>query len=234
MKKKLIALLSSIALLATATQGMLSANAEGFHEYRAIGYGICSHDIAYSLWWGDIDPGDVEVPPGEVWLGNRMMDVMRRHPTVRMALYILLDDYYAENGIEEEVERLRSLGFDAVAKESWHYIRLIATVEQMQNFPASEDLGYRIGLATYSEEVEKKFEKMLESDEPTTEPTPVVKGLSGDADNDGEIGVMDIVVLQKWLLGIGELPNWKNADLCEDGIINIYDLLKLKQLLIAS
>ena len=232
MKKKLIALLSSIALFATATQGMLSANAEGFYDYQLRGYGICSHDIAYSLW-GDIDPGDVDVPPGEVWLGNHMVYVMRRHPTVRMALYILLDGSYEdENGIEEEVKRLRSLGFDAVAKESWHYIRLIATVEQMQNFPASEDLGYRIGLATYSEKVEKKFEKMLESDEPTSEPIPVVKDLSGDADNDGEIGVMDVVVLQKWLLGIGELPNWKNADLCEDGIINIYDLLKLKQMLI--
>ena len=233
MKKKLIALLSSLALLAGSAQGMLSANAEGFHEYRAIGYGICSHDIAYSLW-GDIDPEDVVDLPGTVRLGDRMVDVMRRHPTVRMALYILLSDPYEDDGIEEEVERLRSLGFDAVAKESWHYIRLIATVEQMQNFPASEDLGYRIGLATYTEEVEKKFEKMLESDEPTSEPIPVVKGLSGDADNDGEISVMDVVVLQKWLLGIGELPNWKNADLCEDGIINIYDLLKLKQLLIAS
>lgn len=60
----------------------------------------------------------------------------------------------------------------------------------------------------------------------------VSEEIKGDADGDGEIGVTDVVVLQKWLLGESELPNWKNADLHEDGVINIYDLLILKQMLI--
>ncbi|MDE5754314.1 MAG: dockerin type I repeat-containing protein [Oscillospiraceae bacterium] len=58
------------------------------------------------------------------------------------------------------------------------------------------------------------------------DPTP------GDLDHNGEVGVTDVVILQKWLLGSGELENWQSADLHEDGIINIYDLLLLKCMLI--
>ncbi|MDE5738653.1 MAG: dockerin type I repeat-containing protein [Oscillospiraceae bacterium] len=54
----------------------------------------------------------------------------------------------------------------------------------------------------------------------------------GDIDCDGEVGVTDVVLLQKWLLGSGELPNWQNADLHQDGIINIFDLVLLKRMLI--
>ena len=41
---------------------------------------------------------------------------------------------------------------------------------------------------------------------------------SGNLNCDGEVGVTDIVMLQKWLLGSGNLPNWQNADLCQDVI----------------
>lgn len=54
----------------------------------------------------------------------------------------------------------------------------------------------------------------------------------GDLNCDGEVGVTDVVMLQKWLLGSGNLPNWQNADLHQDGIINIFDLVLLKRMLI--
>ncbi|MDE7094176.1 MAG: dockerin type I repeat-containing protein [Oscillospiraceae bacterium] len=60
----------------------------------------------------------------------------------------------------------------------------------------------------------------------TSEITP------GDLNCDGEVGVADVVMLQKWLLGSGNLPNWQNADLHQDGIINIFDLVLLKRMLI--
>lgn len=54
----------------------------------------------------------------------------------------------------------------------------------------------------------------------------------GDIDLDGEVGVTDVVMLQKWLLGSGELQNWQSADIHQDDIINIYDLILLKRMLI--
>lgn len=54
----------------------------------------------------------------------------------------------------------------------------------------------------------------------------------GDVNADGEFSVADAVMLQKWLLGSGELINWRAGDLCEDGKITIYDFVRMKQLLI--
>ncbi len=58
------------------------------------------------------------------------------------------------------------------------------------------------------------------------------KSVKGDANYDGEITLLDAVMLQKWLLGTGELTCWQNVDLCEDGIVNVLDLCLLKKMLI--
>lgn len=54
----------------------------------------------------------------------------------------------------------------------------------------------------------------------------------GDANADGDFTVADVVMLQKWLLGAGNLTNWQNADLYEDGIIDVFDLVMMKRKLI--
>lgn len=55
-----------------------------------------------------------------------------------------------------------------------------------------------------------------------------------DINSDGSFDILDIIVLQKWLLGKGTLANWRNADYQTDGVINIYDLLLMKQELLKS
>lgn len=56
--------------------------------------------------------------------------------------------------------------------------------------------------------------------------------LKGDANNNGIVDVNDAIMLQDWLLGASdELTNWENVDLCEDGVIDVFDLCLLKRLL---
>ena len=57
---------------------------------------------------------------------------------------------------------------------------------------------------------------------------------NGDADGDGTFGVTDVVILQKWLLGLPDagLANWKAVDFCKDDVLDIYDLSLMKQALI--
>lgn len=55
--------------------------------------------------------------------------------------------------------------------------------------------------------------------------------LKGDVNCDETISVIDVVMLQKWLLASKkvQLSCWQAADINSDGIINIYDMILLKR-----
>ena len=58
-----------------------------------------------------------------------------------------------------------------------------------------------------------------------------VREVAGDVNDDGELNVIDVIILQKWLLSVPdtELKNWKAADLCEDNKIDVFDLCLMKR-----
>lgn len=60
--------------------------------------------------------------------------------------------------------------------------------------------------------------------------------IKGDVNADGSFTVADIVMLQKWLLGVPDVTlfNWSSADLCEDGELNVFDLCMMKRELISQ
>lgn len=57
----------------------------------------------------------------------------------------------------------------------------------------------------------------------------------GDVDADGDLGISDVVLLQGWLLGrtMPEGTVIARSDMTHDGVINVYDLIKLKRALFA-
>ena len=57
----------------------------------------------------------------------------------------------------------------------------------------------------------------------------VTDHVKGDANDDNQFTIADAVMLQNWLLGSGELTNWHNADLCEDGIIDVFDMVEMRK-----
>ncbi len=72
--------------------------------------------------------------------------------------------------------------------------------------------------------------------EPTTEPTTEApeEDTACDVNNDGEFSVTDLILLQKYLLGVSdtELADCKAADFCEDGRIDAFDLGLMKRKLL--
>ncbi len=60
--------------------------------------------------------------------------------------------------------------------------------------------------------------------------------IKGDVNGDGVFNKLDVVILQKWLLGDknAELKNWKNADLYEDNRLDSFDLVIMKKQLIGQ
>ena len=59
---------------------------------------------------------------------------------------------------------------------------------------------------------------------------------TGDVNCDGELGISDVVMFQKLLLGAAdtELVNWKAADFCKDNKLNVFDLTLMKRELICN
>ncbi|MBQ9899230.1 MAG: hypothetical protein IJM44_07245 [Ruminococcus sp.] len=72
----------------------------------------------------------------------------------------------------------------------------------------------------------------------TTQPatSEVSSSVRGDVNADGRFEVADIVLLQKWLLNVQGtwLADWRAGDLVEDGILDIFDLCAMRELLIAA
>ncbi len=54
----------------------------------------------------------------------------------------------------------------------------------------------------------------------------------GDCNLDGKVGISDVVMLQKWLMGSGELDCWQNADFNNDNKVDIFDLCLMKKALL--
>ncbi|MBD5142597.1 MAG: hypothetical protein HDT22_03170 [Ruminococcus sp.] len=76
--------------------------------------------------------------------------------------------------------------------------------------------------------------KALQIKESNTDIVVSSEYLAGDVNGDGIFSVTDIVVLQKWLHGKGNLECWQNADLNQDSIINIFDLCLMKKMIVKS
>ena len=57
--------------------------------------------------------------------------------------------------------------------------------------------------------------------------------IMGDVNNDGSVSIADAVTLQNFLLGRTKtLGNWKNADLCKDDRLDVFDMVLMRRLLI--
>ncbi|MDE5754972.1 MAG: SH3 domain-containing protein [Oscillospiraceae bacterium] len=58
--------------------------------------------------------------------------------------------------------------------------------------------------------------------------------ITGDVNADSVFDTKDLLAVQDWLLGIGSLADWRQADQDYDGMITIFDLAVMKQLLLAE
>ena len=54
----------------------------------------------------------------------------------------------------------------------------------------------------------------------------------GDVDRDGAFTVLDLVMLQKWLLCEGKLTDWKAGDFDDNAVVDVFDLALMKQALL--
>ena len=71
---------------------------------------------------------------------------------------------------------------------------------------------------------------------PLTDFVRAEQTVSGDLNADGKTNAVDAVTLQKWLLAVpdAKLESWQNADLCKDGILDVFDLCLMRRVLVGE
>ena len=67
-------------------------------------------------------------------------------------------------------------------------------------------------------------------------PESINMSIPGDVNADGTFNISDVVMMQKWLLAVPDvkLEDWKAGDLCNDNILNVFDLCLMKRELIRT
>ena len=63
-------------------------------------------------------------------------------------------------------------------------------------------------------------------------PDEIILPIKGDVNDDSAVNTADLVMLQKYIIGAGQLVNSSNADINEDGNIDIFDNVGLRKILI--
>ena len=53
--------------------------------------------------------------------------------------------------------------------------------------------------------------------------------IAGDINADGQFNAADVIMMQKYLIGDGDLIDWKVGDLSKDNVINIFDMILIKR-----
>lgn len=65
-------------------------------------------------------------------------------------------------------------------------------------------------------------------------PYEVLEPYTGDANDDGAFNLVDVIMLQKYLLKAGRLTCWKNCDYNGDGKVDVFDLVFMKRALLSG
>ena len=117
--------------------------------------------------------------------------------------------YDSDKNVLNWIEPYNETSYSTLLPEGDYYAS-IAAIWEDKSFRISEKIPFSVS----------------KSDEPCI----------GDCNADGEFNVADVILLQKWILAVPNtnLPNWQAADLCEDGKLDVFDLVMMKRLLINS
>lgn len=63
-------------------------------------------------------------------------------------------------------------------------------------------------------------------------PEQTPEKIRGDVDADGKFTLADVVMMQKYILGVGMLNDYEMGEICEDGTLDVFDLVLMKRMLL--
>ncbi len=127
-----------------------------------------------------------------------------------------------EEKTNEEYDFLEEQGI-TLFKDKYGQHVAILTAEQVLNFPSNDTAGFYVSLAT-PDVVPQEAIAMINSSSPASAETTSVLG---DVDGDGETSVLDVISVNRYILGKADFSasQIKSADVDKSGIVDSADAL---------
>lgn len=218
--RKTVAILTSILMLTSCTNFLFVQAAHSYETtmtnelsevYLSRENDYCNENgVFYSTKrHGELEFDPLETEPGCFDRSPLLLALLSHYPN---ALFGVQIDCTYGTDLSAEIIRLENQGIKTVLDEETNRLVSILNVDQLENFPVSTEVGYKIGLAQT----------------PSLTPDPDLPKY-GDVNGDGEIDVMDAVYISKYLLGSTKLTKiqMEAADCNRDGIVDEVDSLDI-------
>ncbi|MBR4319377.1 MAG: dockerin type I repeat-containing protein [Oscillospiraceae bacterium] len=240
MSKKLVALYSSLVMGITCMNGLITTNAwlsdEKYAEYYPVYDGV-----VYKKYQDGMLEDLGSTQGGSVDRSESFLEIAQHeNPSVKIAVQI---NAYSKGADEKELtaegERLSENGIQVVSyegkvvtydnpKEEWYAYSngadvyfAIMTLEQAENFPASQDILYQLYV-----------QRLPEGLQPDSDKKETV--LAHDVNGDGDIDIMDVITVNKAILGKELLTEEQNiaADVDKNNKVDSNDALLLMKYIV--
>ena len=179
------------------------------HYYTPAGFAILEEDASWAknrtTWGTDADFAEL----------NQQMDMMKTN-YIDKGIPVIIGEYGCPTkGNDPDSVRLF---LSSVCREAYN--------RQMCPVLWATPGGHydRATCKLYDQDLKVLYNEITGFD-PDKQPQPV----AGDLDKDGRCSVSDVILLQKWLLGLeSQLPDWQAGDLNDDSALDVFDLALLK------
>lgn len=219
--KRMIATLSAMLLLLTSTPLSVYADdrmpavdaaakleeweARDFHPYY-----LGEDGIYYATEMTDFHYTDDVYPAGKYKRTELLRTLNAAYPKGKFEVFIEVSwgkadrfEWFHDRGYDVRI-------LDDTVGSRWQYG--VFTGEQLEDFPGDPEAGYKLSLFVDPATLKIK-------------PEPVL----GDVNNDTAIDILDVIALNKYILGSRPLDDsqQKNADVDENGVIDAGDALQI-------
>ena len=155
---------------------------------------------------------------------------------------------FTETGLDVQITELDQMisSADKFEEQAQYYSDIMDVIMKYRDsvsavvfWGTTDDMSWRASKypLLFNEDYTAKpcFYSIVDGIEPTQETsTEATVSVRGDVNADGVCDVMDVILLQKWLLGIPgtHLADWKAGDLCQDGVLDVFDLCMMERILV--
>jgi hypothetical protein len=181
-----------------------------------------SHKVSNGMTFTEYYEAYAHLDPSNEEEKQKLDELQPYYEEMASAVNAYLNEEYVPEIRKQEAEQLAKYGITLPARNALTGDtdqNCILTAEQVLEFPGHEQCGYFMGLAPHPDNVPKQPELIL-----------------GDSNTDGTVDIMDVIFLNKYVLGTNHLTDRQRqcADVNRDEVLDAGDALNILKFVVGN